>query len=134
MENAFHRPFFGTSPFRGLFREWEGGGEMGLTVDVFERGKELVLKADLPGIKRDDISVKCIGNSITISGERKAEEKVEHKDYLRFERSYGSFSRTLPLPDGCDTGKIKANFKDGVLEVHVPRVEASSAAKEIKVE
>ena len=133
MEGMFHRPFFGASPFRGLFREW-GGAEMGLNVDVIEHGNEVVLKADLPGIKRDDISVKCIGNNITIAGERKLEEKEEKKDYLRWERNYGAFSRTLTLPEGCDTGKIKANYKDGVLEVHIPRLAGGSGVKQIKIE
>ncbi len=133
MEGAFHRPFFGMSPFRGLFREWGGTGEMVLNVDVFEHGNEVVLKADLPGIRKEDVSVKCMGNTITISGERKSEEKVEKKDYLRWERNYGSFSRSLALPEGCDTGKIRANYRDGVLEVHIPRI-AGSGAKQIKVE
>ncbi|HEY6008576.1 MAG TPA: Hsp20/alpha crystallin family protein [Geobacteraceae bacterium] len=134
MENAFRRPFLGAWPLRGLFHEGGSFGEMTPNIDIYEHGNEVVLKADLPGIKRDDISVKAIGNNITISGERKEEEKVEKKDYLRFERNYGAFSRTMTLPEGCDTGKIKASFKDGVLEVHVPRLAGGGGVKQIKVE
>lgn len=134
MEGVFHRPFLGASPFRGLFREWGTSGEMGLNVDIIEHGNEVVLKADLPGVKRDDISVKCVGNTITITGERKLEGKDEKKDYLRWERSYGAFSRTMTLPEGCDASKIKANYKDGVLEVHIPRLAGASAVKQIKIE
>jgi HSP20 family protein len=133
MEGAFQRPFLSGSPFRSLFREWGGTGEALLDVDVFEQGNEVVLKADLPGIRKEDISVKCAGNNITISGERKSEERVEQKDYLRWERHHGAFSRTLTLPEGCDASKIKASYRDGVLEVHVPRPEGSSV-KQIKVE
>ena len=133
MEGAFQRPFFSGSPFRGLFREWGGAGEALLDVDVYEQGNELVMKADLPGIRKEDITVKCTGNNVTISGERKGEERVEKKDYLRWERHYGAFSRTLTLPEGCDTGKIKASYKDGVLEVHIPRL-AGSSVKQIKIE
>src|SRR6266567_1769318 len=85
MEEAFHRPFFraGTLPLRHLFHELGSFGEFAPVVDIFEEKGEVVVKAELPGIKKDDISVKVVGNEIIINGEKKTEEKVERKDNLR---------------------------------------------------
>ncbi len=135
MEEAFHRPFFGagTLPLRHLFHELGSFGEFAPVVDIFEEKGEVVVKAELPGMKKDDISVKVVGNEIIINGEKKTEEKVERKDYLRVERSHGSFNRTLGLPEGCDTEHAKASFKDGVLEVRFRRTGAKGAARQISV-
>ncbi len=135
MEEAFHRPFFsaGTLPLRHLFHELGSFGEFAPVVDIFEEKGEVVVKAELPGMKKDDISVKVVGNEIIINGEKKTEEKIERKDYLRVERSHGSFNRTLSLPEGCDTEHAKASFKDGVLEVRFRRTGAKGAARQIRV-
>src|SRR5690242_3134737 len=136
MEEAFHRPFFGagTLPLRHLFHELGSFGEFAPAVDIFEEKGEVVVKAELPGMKKSDISVKVVDNAIIINGEKKSEEKVERKDYLRVERSHGTFSRTLSLPEGCDTEHAKASFKDGVLEVRFRRTGAKVAAQQITVE
>ncbi len=135
-EEAFHRPFFGLNmlPFRNVFHELGSFGDITPHVDVYDHGKELVVTAELPGIKREDINVKLMENTIIISGEKKTEEKVERSDYLRLERSYGSFNRTLNLPEGLDSKNIKASFKDGVLEVRIPKLEGAHEARKIKVE
>ncbi len=104
------------------------------SIDIFEDGGNLVLKAELPGIKREDINVKFVENNIVISGEKKTEQRVEEKDYLRLERSHGSFNRMLSLPDGVNTDKVKASFKDGVLEVRIPKTESKSAVRQVNVE
>lgn len=136
MEEAFHRPFFSKStlPFRQLFRELGSFGEITPSVDIFEEKGEVVVKAEIPGIRREDINVKLVGNKIIISGEKKTEEMVERKDYLRVERSHGSFNRILSLPEGVDAEHIKASYKDGVLEVRLPKIGTKGAGRQIVVE
>jgi HSP20 family protein len=102
------------------------------SVDIFEEKDEIVVKAEIPGIGKEDIDVNITENTITISGEKKKEEKVEDKDYYRFERSYGSFSRSFDLPTNIQTDKAKATFKDGVLEIRMPKTEEAKK-KEVKV-
>ncbi len=91
------------------------------TVDIFEEDKEIVVKAEIPGMKKNDISVDIGENSITISGEKKQEKKVDKKNYHRVECSYGSFFRSFRLPDNVITDKAKASFKNGVLEIRMPK-------------
>jgi HSP20 family protein len=98
--------------------------------DVFEQDGKLVIKVELPGVKKDDVDVAIEGGDLVLRGERKAEEKVEEKDFYRMERSYGSFYRRLPLPDGVAAADIKATFKDGVLEVTAPSMKAAAPAAE----
>jgi HSP20 family protein len=105
-------------------------------VDVVTKDGDMLIKAELPGMKREDVDVSFQGGVLTISGERKEEE--EHKDagYLVKERRYGSFRRSMSLPEGIDEGKIKASFNDGLLEVRVEgagtRVE--EGPKQIEIE
>ncbi len=123
VEEFFRRPFsiFGPTWWPRLrFPEFE---EMSPSVDIFEEGDDVVVKAELPGMKKEDIEVKLTDNTITISGEKKKEEKVEKKDYYRLERSYGSFCRSFSLPSEIQTDKAKAQFKDGILEVRIPKSE-----------
>jgi HSP20 family protein len=102
------------------------------SVDIFEDKGDLVMKAELPGINKNDIEVTLSDGSITISGEKKKESEVKKKDYHKWERSYGSFCRTFPLPVEIQTDKVHSIFKDGVLEVRMPKSEAAKS-KEIKV-
>lgn len=136
IEEAFHRPFFGfsTLPFRHLLHEMGSFGEITPSCDIFEEKGEVVVRAELPGLKREDINVKLVDNNLIISGEKKSEEKVERKDYLRLERTYGSFNRTLNLPEGVDDKHVKASFKDGVLEVRLPKTGTKGLGRQITVE
>ena len=86
-------------------------------VEVFQRGDKIIVRADLPGMKKDDVKVDIENNVLTISGERFDEKTEDRKDLYRSERSYGSFFRAIPLPDGTDAEHCDASFKDGVLEV-----------------
>ena len=105
------------------------------SLDVFEEEDELVVKADLPGISKDEIEVTVTGNVVTIKGEKKKEEEVKEKDYYRRERSYGSFVRSVELPCEVKSEQIKANFKDGVLEVRMPKTEeAKKKSVSVKIE
>lgn len=99
------------------------------SVDIFEEGDEVVVKADIPGVQKDDIDITITENSLTISGERKQEKKVKEKDFHRVERSYGSFSRSFRLPENVNGAKAKATFNDGVLEVRLPKTKANKQKK-----
>ncbi len=89
-------------------------------VDITHQNNELVVRADLPGIKREDVCVDVTEHELAISGERREEQKSETGGMYHSERSYGTFYRTIPLPEGALADQAKATFKDGVLEIHVP--------------
>ena len=89
-------------------------------IEILQKPNALLLQADLPGLKPDDVDVNVEDGMLTISGERKQEQKDEGEGFWRSERSYGAFYRAIPLPDGADEEKIAASFKNGVLEVNIP--------------
>jgi HSP20 family protein len=90
-------------------------------VDLFEREGKLVLRADVPGMKAEDIDVTVAGDMLTVSGKREEEKEVKEENYYCSERSSGEFSRTIRLPEGTTAEAIEATYKDGVLEVTVPK-------------
>jgi HSP20 family protein len=92
-------------------------------VDVFDRQDAVVLKAELAGMNADDIQIEVEDNVLTIKGERKFEEKVEDERYYRVERRFGSFQRSLALPQGVKPDEIQAGYEDGILTVTVPKAE-----------
>ncbi len=102
-------------------------------VDVINREKEIVVHAEIPGLNKEDLDVSVTDNTVTIKGETRREEKKEEGDYFRQEIVRGSFTRTVTLPGDVDAGKAKASFKDGVLELTIPKV-AGSKRHSIKVE
>jgi HSP20 family protein len=89
-------------------------------VDVFERDNRLVAKVDLPGVKKEDVTVQVTDGHLVLSGERKQEKEEKKNNVYRTEREYGSFYRAVPLPEGVKLEDVKATFADGVLEVSVP--------------
>ena len=102
-------------------------------VDMVDRKDEIALLVDLPGLTEKDVEVTVQDGTITIKGERKAETEEKKDDDYYCERSYGSFLRSLPLPTGVEAEKVKATFKNGVLEVHLPKVpEAKGKKIEVK--
>jgi HSP20 family protein len=102
------------------------------SVDVMETKDEMVIRADLPGMKQSDIDISVSNGILTIKGERKEEKETKEENFYRKERSYGAFSRSMPLPAGVDADKIKASYKEGVLEVKFPKPEETKA-KQIKI-
>ncbi len=102
-------------------------------VDVFEEDGELVLKAELPGMRREDLAVEIAGGVVTLSGKKQKEEKIEKKDYYRLERSAGAFTRTIRLPVEIELERATARFVDGVLELRAPKAEAARS-KHRKIE
>jgi HSP20 family protein len=112
-------------------------GESALTtwapaVDIYETENELVLKADIPDMNDKDLDIRVENNMLTVRGERKFEQKVKEENYLRIERTYGSFSRSFGLPNTVNTEGIKAEYKNGVLTVEMPK-RAESKPKQVKV-
>lgn len=137
MTSEFDR-MFGESP-RPFFR-WpslrrQAVSEIGWypEIDVFEKDNRLVTKIDLPGMKKEDVKVEVTDGQLTISGERKREAEEKGEEFYRCEREYGSFYRSVPLPEGAKIEDVKATFTDGVLEVSVP-LPAQPEAKIRKVE
>ncbi len=101
-------------------------------VDIYETEQNLVVKADLPDIKPEELDIRVENNILTIRGERKFEKKVNENNYLRVERSYGSFSRSFSLASTVDTEAIQADYKHGVLTLSIPKREEAKP-KQIKV-
>jgi HSP20 family protein len=89
-------------------------------IEVFDREGQYVVRADLPGLKKEDVRVEVTDNALILEGERRKEHEERKEGFYRSERSYGRFSRAVPLPEGVDTENVKAEFKDGVLEVRLP--------------
>lgn len=102
-------------------------------VDIEEDNDNIMVRAEIPGMKRDDIKVTVHGNVLTISGERKQETETKNKTFHRIERYYGKFSRTITLPADVEPDKVKASYKDGVLNINLPKPEAVKP-KHIEVE
>jgi HSP20 family protein len=117
------------------------GGKEALTVtqwsplvDITEDEKEYLIKAELPDLKQEDVRLTVENDVLTVSGERKFEKEEKGKKYHRIERAYGSFVRSFSLSEDADGSKVTANFKDGVLQVHLPKsVKAKQKAVEIKI-
>ena len=104
------------------------------SVDITEDEKEYLIKAEAPGVKREDLNVKVQKGVLTISGERKSEKEEKGKKFHKVERSYGSFARSFTLPEDAEDEKLSAQFKEGVLTVHLPKTaKAKAKSKEIKI-
>jgi HSP20 family protein len=111
--------------FRGINRtggeeDWVGGS-WAPAVDIYEQNGNIVLKAELPGVDPKDVDVRVENNILTLSGERKLDNEVKRENYHRVERAYGSFTRSFTLPNVVDTEKIKAEYKDGLLRMTLPK-------------
>jgi len=131
----FRRPFSLTSPRWWPSLRMPEFEEATPSVDIFEEGDDVIVKAELPGMSKEDIHVTLTEDTLTVSGEKKKEERVEKKDYHRLERSYGSFRRSFTLPGEVQNEKAAARFKDGVLEIRVPKSEeAKKKEKKIMIE
>jgi len=94
-----------------------------LALDMYETDQDVVVKTAVPGVKPEDIEVTLVGNTLSIKGETKVEEKVEEKDYIRRERRYGKFARTVALPAHVVADQAKAEFENGVLTLTIPKKE-----------
>ena len=126
---------------RAPVRTPPGGKEEALTVaewaplvDIIEHDKEYLIKAELPEVKKDDVKVTVQADVLTITGERTLEKEEKGSKYHRVERAYGRFARSFTLPEDADGNKVAAEFKDGVLKVHLPKSErAQTKSIEVKI-
>jgi len=125
MDRAFASTF-------GLSRETAGAG-WSPVIEVREKDGDLEVAAELPGLKKEDIKVECIGGGLIIEGERRQQHAETQGGVHRSERSYGHFYRMIPLPEGADTEKAQAEFKDGLLQVHVPIPESRPRGHQIPI-
>jgi HSP20 family protein len=133
MQNRLN-PWFGRLSLRGPGDETATGSAWTPLVDITEDDKEYLIKAELPEVKKEDVKVTLEGGTLSISGERKFEKEEKDKRYHRIERSYGSFVRSFALPEGTTGSKVSADFKDGVLKVHLPKSEQTKPKSlEIKI-
>jgi len=103
------------------------------SVDIYETDENIVLKAELPGVDKKEVSVEVKDNTLILKGERKREKEVKEENYHRVERSFGTFMRSFSLPVTVKQDQVKAKFKDGVLEVTLPKAEEAKP-KQVKVE
>lgn len=123
--------------FDRFFRGFEEEEELKMMkwsprVDISETDDEYIVRADVPGVSKDDIKITIKDNVLTISGEKKQEKETKNENFHRIERVYGSFTRTFTLPSAVKVDKVEARFKDGVLTIKLPKVEEAKA-KEIEV-
>ncbi|HWQ36632.1 MAG TPA: Hsp20/alpha crystallin family protein [Blastocatellia bacterium] len=146
------RDFFTASPFELMrrfteemdraFEDWglARGTRFGETalwspaVEVFERDNNLIVRAELPGLSRDDVKVEMTDEGLIIQGERKREHEEKGEGFYRSERSYGQFYRLIPLPEGANADQTRAQFENGILEVSVPVPESQRRRRSIPIE
>ena len=121
LQNRFNTIFGRTSLRQGNREEALALADWAPAVDISEDDKEFVIKAELPGLKRDEVKVTVEDGVLSISGERKTEKEEKNKKFHRVERSYGSFLRSFSLPEGADATQVNAEFADGVLNVHLAK-------------
>jgi HSP20 family protein len=114
--------------------DWNGSDRFSPSIDVFERDGKFVVRVDLPGLSKEDVTVDVTDNFITIEGERKYEREDDQEGVYRSERGYGRFLRRVPLPKGVKPDTATANFKNGVLEVKIEAEEMSKSHRRIDIQ
>jgi len=119
IENAMSRSQYGGSADAGTWSP---------AVDIFETAESVVVAAELPGLSPSEIEVRIAENMLTLKGERKLEKGIEQENYHRIERSYGSFSRSLPLPPGIKPSEARAEYRLGILHIQIPKAREAGAS------
>ena len=99
-------------------------------VDIYEKAGKIIITVEIPGVKKEDINISFLEDTITISGERKRDEKVKGEDYYHLEQRYGSFSRTIALPVEVSPEGMKANHKDGIIEIILPQTQKGQTQRD----
>lgn len=134
LQDEMNRLFdFSLSRAFGTDRDSFFQNNWGPAIDVYESDDDFLVKADLPGMEKGDIDISIHDTTLTIKGEKKLEKEYKDKSYVRAERYHGSFTRSIDLPSDVESDKIKASYKNGVLELLVPKKEEAKP-KQIKVE
>lgn len=132
LQNRINRMFDDFFPETHSVNRNVGGANWYPVVDIYETEESTVIKADLPGITKENIKINVEDNILSLTGERTYEEEVEKENFYRRERAYGTFKREFTLPSTVDHEKIKADFKDGVLKIEIPKPEEKKP-KEISI-
>jgi HSP20 family protein len=114
-------------------RRWEEGGIWAPATDLIDKKDRLVARIELPGVEKKDVKISLSENNLTVQGEIEKDKETKKEDYYCCERAYGTYSRTISLPAEVDQDKIKANFKNGILEITIPK-KAEKKPKEITIE
>jgi HSP20 family protein len=133
---GFGRSFFPSEFGQGAQARYADLGATALWaphVDVVERDGKLLISADLPGVKKEDVKVEINPDSVTLQGQRHQEKSSSDRGYYQSERSYGSFYRTIPLPEGVNTENASATFRDGVLQIEVPAPSQQSRGRTLEI-
>ena len=123
--------------FRGVPPEVTTGAELSAwspAVDIQKCNGNLVVTAELPGLKKEEVKVELTDDALVIQGDRKREHKEDHEGYHRFERSYGQFYRSIGLPEGSKTDQVKAEMQDGVLKISIPVPQAQKKSLQVPIE
>ena len=117
-------------PFRLMWRRLPAE-EMGWvpSVEMYEKGESFIVRAELPGVNKDEIDISVTGDTLTIKGERKPSAEVKEEEYQCYEVCYGSFSRSISMPTAVDADKIEATYQDGILEIRVPKAKEAMPTK-----
>jgi HSP20 family protein len=123
MNRLFDESYRGTGARPGNTDDWALGGSWAPAVDIYEQDGNIVMKAELPGVDPKAVDIRLENNTLTLRGERTLDKEVKQDSYHRVERSYGAFSRSFTLPTVVDQGSIKAEYKDGVLKLTLPKRE-----------
>ncbi len=120
LNRLFRKGWLRSPEFGSIFSET---GTWAPAIDVYETNDSVVIEAELPGVDPKDVDVSVDEDTLTIKGERKLEKEIKEENYLRVERAYGKFQRSMRLPAEVDVDKIKASYENGVLKINVPKVE-----------
>ncbi|HJP93872.1 MAG TPA: Hsp20/alpha crystallin family protein [Pyrinomonadaceae bacterium] len=129
---GFTFPSFFRTDFAPFQMEFDKG-EWVPEIEVLRNNGQLTVRADLPGLTKDDVKVEITDDLLTISGERKEEKEEKREGFYRSERSYGSFYRQIPLPEGAKTENAAATFANGVLEITIPAPEVAAATRKVEI-
>jgi HSP20 family protein len=133
MQELVRDPFFGPGPMERWFGD-HSPATFNPTVDVVDEGTAIRVSAELPGLEKDDIELSLQDGALTVSGEKRSESSTDEDGCYRTERAYGYFRRVIPLPTDVDLDNVDADFKKGVLTVHVPKLKtAASGTKRIPI-
>lgn len=127
IDRLFDDFYSGNFSLSSFLRDYEGMGDFSPRMDLEESEKEITISAELPGLKPEDVDISLENNTLTISGEKRVEKEDQGKRYYRVERSYGSFSRRIPLPAEVEEDRIDASLKDGLLKVTLPKSKEAQA-------
>ena len=133
LQDRMNRLFEESMTRNKVFEEALTTGVWSPVVDIYDTDTSVILKAEPPGMTKDDIMIEINENNLILKGERKFQKDIKEENYHRIERSYGSFSRSFTLPDTVDRERVSASFKDGILEITIPKIEGARP-KQIEIE